>query len=267
MIRKLQEKDRKKVLEYLYKEKSYNIFIIGDIETFGFDVEFQHVYGEFDQDENYLSVLLFYRANAIYYSHQTRFNDEYMEMYQKHNPKFLSGKRELTDLLLPYFPDYKQKPMHFCKATTITEEVSLGNSEIKTLKTEKEFRELFQLLRTIDEFGVNNTTEEEYVASRKSSLQMGLHYGIYENGELAATAATTAETTQNAMIVGVATGKKYRKKGYASQLVVALMKEYFENRNKELCLFYDNKAAGKIYLRLGFEDIGDWAMMDQKQNG
>lgn len=36
MIRKLVETDRLEVLEYLYLSPSLNIFIIGDIEAFGF---------------------------------------------------------------------------------------------------------------------------------------------------------------------------------------------------------------------------------------
>lgn len=27
-----------------------------------------------------------------------------------------------------------------------------------------------------------------------------------------------------------------------------------------LCLFYDNPAAGRIYKRIGFRDIGKWCM-------
>ena len=41
MIRKLTETDRVEVLKYLYKSPSLNIFIIGDIENFGFEVDFQ----------------------------------------------------------------------------------------------------------------------------------------------------------------------------------------------------------------------------------
>ncbi len=41
MIRKLTENDRSNVLNYLYQDSSYNIFIIGDIEAFGFNKEWQ----------------------------------------------------------------------------------------------------------------------------------------------------------------------------------------------------------------------------------
>ena len=84
---------------------------------------------------------------------------------------------------------------------------------------------------------------------------------IEEDDIIVATAATTADTTKSAMIVGVATHPDYRKKGYASALVHFLMKEYLEHQKKSVCLFYDNPKAGAIYLRLGFEYMGTWTML------
>ena len=90
---------------------------------------------------------------------------------------------------------------------------------------------------------------------------MGLKLFIEKDNEIVSTVATTAETTVSAMVVGVATLPTHRQKGYASKLMISLMEEYFQNRNKELCLFYNNPKAGKIYKRLGFKDIGKWVMM------
>jgi predicted GNAT family acetyltransferase len=99
MIRVLHEQDRSKVLNYLYQESTYNIFPIGDIETFGFDKDFQRVYAEIDDLGNYLSVFLRYRENAIYYSHKLHFNKQYLEIFKKDSFNFLSGKAELLNIL------------------------------------------------------------------------------------------------------------------------------------------------------------------------
>ena len=66
MIRKLNTNDQDMVLSYLYKDITFNIFIIGDIETYGMETEFQRVYGEFDEKDHLLSVFLRYRENAVY---------------------------------------------------------------------------------------------------------------------------------------------------------------------------------------------------------
>ncbi len=94
---------------------------------------------------------------------------------------------------------------------------------------------------------------------------MGVTLFIEEAGKVVSSVATTAETTKSAMVVSVATKEEARNKGYASALMMELMKEYLINKNKELCLFYDNPSAGKIYHRLGFETIGTWDMYKKKR--
>jgi len=260
MIRKLTEQDRQFVLPYLYKESSYNIFIIGDIETFGFDTDFQTIYGEFDQNNNYLSVLLFYRENSIYYSHLTKFNVDYLSVFKQHNFSYMSGKEELMTLVNPYLEKFSFAPMYFCKAVELEKNIS-KDEEVKQVKTDEDIKKLHKLLIQIDEFGIKKNTLEEFTKSTRSGLKMGMKLYIEKDNKIVSTVASTAETTVSAMVVGVATDPKYRQKGFASKLMVSLMEEYFQNRNKELCLFYDNPTAGKIYKRLGFKDIGKWVMM------
>ena len=77
MIRVLDESDRTVLLKYLYKEPSLNIFIIGDIEAYGFENDFQTLYGEFDEVGKYISVLLFYRDNCVFYSEDDFFNEDW----------------------------------------------------------------------------------------------------------------------------------------------------------------------------------------------
>jgi predicted GNAT family acetyltransferase len=76
---------------------------------------------------------------------------------------------------------------------------------------------------------------------------------------MVSTASTTAENSLSAMVVGVATLLEYKKKGYATQCMVKLCQQLLQE-GKELCLFYDNPAAGAIYKRIGFQDIGFWMM-------
>jgi len=261
MIRKLNENDRKKVLEYLYKEASYNIFIIGDIEAFGFDTEFQTIYGEFDDAENYKSVLLFYNEHSIYYSDQNYFNSEYTKVFDNHKYNYVSGKEELMKLVKPFMTDeFVFRPMYFCQATEITKDVEITEN-IKHVETIEDITKLYHLLASIEEFGIQHKSLEDFIDSTRKGLEMGTKLYIEEDGKMVSTVATTADTTVNAMVVGVATDINYRKKGYASELMISLMKEYIEEKKKDLCLFYDNPKAGKIYKRLGFKDIGKWVMM------
>ena len=55
-----------------------------------------------------------------------------------------------------------------------------------------------------------------------------------------------------------------RGQGLASACMRVLCRRLLENRDA-VCLFYDNPAAGRIYKRLGFRDIGFWAMAQRQQ--
>jgi predicted GNAT family acetyltransferase len=136
--------------------------------------------------------------------------------------------------------------------------------QIKLVQTKEDASKLYDLLATISEFNTSKESKEEFIQGKMTSINMGTTMVLEEDGKFVSTVATTAETTKDAMVVGVATHKDYRKKGYASILMSALMKRYFNDLHKDLCLFYDNPKAGKIYLRMGFKDIGKWVMYEPK---
>lgn len=265
MIRKLIENDRIKLLEYLYTEGSLNIFIIGDIEAFGFDKDFQTIYGEFDEQSNYISVLLFYKENSIFYSRKRIFNKQWIEIFNKHtNTSYLSGASSMINKIIPYFPNFKVKPMYFSEAFELKEELEETKYSIVKVTTIEHCAKLFDILKSIDEFGYKNKPKQEFIEDKMSSIEMGSTYFIEENGIALSTVATTAETTISAMVVGVATLESARNKGLATILMKHLMYEYFIKKGKYLCLFYDNPKAGNIYKRLGFKDVDKWIMLEKE---
>jgi predicted GNAT family acetyltransferase len=265
MIRLLTENDREKVLQYLYKELNFNIFSIGDIEAFGFDTNFQRIYGEFDKKGNYKSVFLRYREHAIYYSHKTRFNKAYLTIFENDKFEFISCKTKLMELIFPYLGNGERQHMYFCHAKEIKINMDYDKSRIKKITTKEECGRLYDLLSQIKEFGIHKKSRDYFIDSKYQSLQMGTTLYIEEDNKIVSTVATTADTTKNAMVVAVATHQDYRNKGYATWLLLELMKMYLRGLNKELCLFYNNPKAGKIYLKLGFEYIGTWDMFTKNK--
>lgn len=264
MIRLLKETDRHQVLTYLNQEAAYNIFPIGDIEQFGFDQVFQHVYGEFDDNQQLISVFLRYREHAIYYAHKPIFNTEYLHVFDNHRIDYISGKTDVADLFAPYFPNFKRKREFFCQATTLQNPVLVDKTIIHHVKTEADCAKLYDLLVLIDDFGIYKKSKEDFIEGKMHGLQMGETIYIEQDNQFVATVATTAETTKNAMVVAVATHPDYRQKGYASMLMTYMMDYYLHTKQKQLCLFYDNPKAGAIYLRLGFEYMGTWDMFERE---
>jgi uncharacterized protein len=73
------------------------------------------------------------------------------------------------------------------------------------------------------------------------------------------------------LIGGVYTNPVVRGRGYAAA-VVAYLSLYLQQRDKTPVLFYENPVAGRVYRRLGFEEVGRWAVLylghaDQGANG
>jgi len=262
MIRKLIIIDQEKVLEYLYKEASLNIFIIGDIENYGFDKDFQTIYGEFDKDNNYMSVLLNYRENMIYYSDKEYFNEEWLKVINTFDYKFFSGSKKLIALIEPYIEGTTNKTMYFAEAKSIEIDNNGDYEEVIELKDEKDASLLYDLLIDIPEFfGMKDQKREDFIDRKMQHKSDGLTYIIKRDEKVISSAATVAETSINAMVIAVATDKDYRKLGLASKIMIKLIKEYIDNKKKYLCLFYDNPEAGKIYKRLGFKDVDFWVML------
>jgi predicted GNAT family acetyltransferase len=258
MIRRLTELDRQSVLDYLYQEQAFNIFPIGDIETFGFDKDFQRVYADFDSMSNYKSVFLRYRNNAIYYSKTNDFNPDYFKIFKDDPFDFISGKAELFEMIESALKDFRKDVMYFVEADTLRSNKNNFPYEIKQLKTAKEAEKLFYLFQKIKEFAPYHSDLDNFIEAKMNSINMGMTLYIEDSGKIIASAGSTAETTKSAMVVAVATDPNYRKLGLASNLLEELLRIYLTQKKKTLCLFYDNPEAGSIYKRLGFKYLGMW---------
>ena len=260
MIRKLSESDRKQVLDFLYREHAFNIFPIGDIESFGFDKDFQRVYADIDVLGNYKSIFLRYRNNAIYYSVNKEFNHDYLKIFKEDPFDFLSGKDGLFSEVEPYLNDYKKDLMYFVEAKSYDNQKKTFPFEIKRLTTKEEAEKLFYLFQKIKEFAPYHSDLDNFVSAKLNSINMCMTLYIEDGCKVISSVATTAETSKSAMVVAVGTDPNYRKLGLASTLLEELMKIYLLEKSKTLCLFYDNPEAGSIYKRLGFKYLGMWCM-------
>ena len=223
----------------------------------------ESTYGEFDDENNYISVLLFYRDNVVFYSHIDQFNTEWLMILNQHKYHYFSGRKTLMDLINPHLDNFEYKKMYFSEAKKLITDTLKNNLLIKKLQTREDAGLIYDLLQNITEFGISNQTKEYFIEGKMKSIDMGVTYFIEEGGIAISTVATTAETTINAIIIGVATCVTARRRGLASILMAHLMKEYFA-KGKYLCLFYDNPEAGTIYKRLGFVDTEMWVMLNKR---
>jgi len=262
MIRKLTSADHDQLLSFLMDERSFNLFIIGDIESFDYDQEFQEIWGEFDEFSELRAVMLRYYDSFIPYTKSTINAPKFasiIKSYQRIFPTFtLSGKTEVVEQFerVDGLDLGKKTVMFFCECTT-SKHISHENMcEVKKATVEDVDR-ITDLRKRIPEFTTTSATRD--MISKQLETNTGRTYYIEENGMVVSSVSATAENSYSVMVVGVCTDERFRKKGYASAIMQTLIKEYTDE-GKTLCLCYHNPEAGSIYKRLGFKDIGTWTM-------
>lgn len=261
MIRKLTENHRKMTLEFLNHEPAINLFIIGDIENFGFDEDFQELWGSFDDANQLQGVLLRFNENFIPYYKNDNFDiTDFRNMIASNNipKKIISGKESIVKRFKEVLRSPKEKSMYFCELRDSSKLREYGD-DIQ-IAVENDARRIYDLLENIEEFQTTDTNSVERIQKVISSKAGRIYFVEDKEGELLTVSQTTSETSTSAMVVGVATRKEQRGKGLMSQCLSKLCHDVLEE-GKTLCLFYDNPKAGSVYHSIGFESIDRWMML------
>jgi hypothetical protein len=262
-LKKLTKHDYEKAMQYILKEPEFNLFIIGDLEIYGMEDPNVSAYtsdswngGEFPY------FILNYRNSFIFYSHNPDFPaEEAADFLSSQKLSNLSGKMSLIERLIPHLKNLEAVPTYLSRLNS----VSMPPTPAGTVKrlTAEDVPAICNLLLQIEDFYTlrSKTEKENHEDILESITHGGRMYGIFEDDTLVSVAGTTAENSMSAMVVSVATLPAWRKKGYASYLVAELCSHCLKEGMKFLCLFYDNPEAGKIYRKLGFEELGQYAMV------
>lgn len=261
MLLKLNNEHKDIVLNYVAKEPSINLFILGDIEQYGFDKDFQDVWGKFDDENNLKGVLLRFTNNFIpYVENLDEDVSEFKEIRKSYKGnKIISGKDNIIEKFKDVIDDYEEKPTYFCELRD-NKKLLPWDDSIK-LGKEEDAKRIYDLLITIEEFNIKDSVDT--IRDRIQDNSKIVYYIENDDKEIITMSQVVAENSKSAMIVGVATRKGYREKGYMSKCLSKLCNDLLE-RNKFLCLFYDNPKAGKVYHKLGFKEIGIWTMLVER---
>ena len=269
-MRILQERDREEILRYVRKEPEMNLFLIGDLENFGVESETVNFYLHEERNRWDFLILRFHKF-YILYSQYEDYNAEEAVAFLKGRDEVqcISGKTVLLEKIAPAFPQWKIDSTYMSRCNKVEEDSvsareDAGGLVIRRLKTE-DAAEAIGLLSDIEEFAKTYKKDEldEQIRHMEEEMEKGskASVGGFLGGRMVSVASTSAENSESAMVVGVATKKELRGKGCASAVVKALCQDCFERGKKYLCLFYDNPVAGRIYNRIGFKELGEYGML------
>lgn len=257
MIRQLVAYDHDRVMNLVGNKPAENLFIIGDIEAYGYASDIQRVFGQFEMDK-LVAVLLDYDHNYIVYSEGPYDMAGFAKIINADEQLTgFSGLREIVQPMehLINKPVKRKGDTYYAKCEKL--EVASEKTYDMRRTTVEDIPAHMELVRSIPEFADSSTSEESM--KRTIENNTGRSYAIWSGDEMVSVVSTTAENKQSAMIVGVGTKEEYKRKGYASELMIKTCQELLDEE-KIVCLFYDNPEAGKIYQRLGFKEIGFWNM-------
>lgn len=261
MIVKAEDTLNEQIMDYLDEEKAMNLFIIGDIENFGYDTDFQDIWVDLGEKGEIQGILLRYFGNYLPYAKEEIDAAGFSEII-KDGPRLemLSGKKEIVDQFQPIFLFTSKKELYFAELEEGTFTMKGLKRDDITYATVDDVDDIIVMHSSIKEFQRRESARESLIQTL--TTQTGRTYFIKKDGRMAASAATTAENSRSAMVVGVCTHVDYRQQGLASRCTAVLCEDVL-NEGKTLCLFYNNPRAGSIYKRIGFKDIGMWSMYSE----
>lgn len=262
----LNESHRTAVLDYIAQDPEMNLFFFGDIENYGVDKDPVHVFAQPGAD-GWDCLLLQYFDSWSLYSRTGAFDAAAAAQFLKQQgARSLAGMDRQVAQLCPYFPEKHLETTYLCRCTGVRPDALRplpAGSTLRRLEA-SDLPARIRLAMGIEEFADSFRRENAYEFSLRQAQAEYAHgardFGVFEGDELVAVASTSADNSQSAMVVGVAARPDRRGRGYASAAVAALCTDVLRS-GRFLCLFYDNPAAGRIYHRLSFEDVGLYGIL------
>lgn len=231
-MRILHEQDREEILCYVGKEPEMNLFFIGDIESFGVESETVNIYLHEERDRWDFLILRFHQYYLLYSQYEDYNAQEAIGFFREQRPDCISGKTVLLEKIAPAFPQWTIESTYMSRCDRVKDCFSRPDDLVVRRLEKEDVAEAIDLLSNIQEFSrtYRKAEREEQIRRMVEEMDQGSKAAVggFQDGRLIATASTSAENSESAMIVGVATAGECRGKGYASAVVSALCRDCFE---------------------------------------
>lgn len=258
MIRKANTQDLASVLPILQEDSSRALFILGDIEAYGLETEFQELWVDADEQGIHAVILRYYENLVWYLVDQLIDVEGFKERIDDQRIVNTGCTRSHFEQLPPSIKDsIKARYTYLCECRQLKE-----GHYTAVLATPEDAPLIIAGLEQIEEFASTQVlTIDERITRLADDLLKQKNYAmiIKNDQQVISHAMSAAHTQYGAMIIGVFTLKDYRHQGLARQIMGGISR-YLLDKNMTPVLFYDNPDAGKLYHDLGYETIDQWVM-------
>jgi predicted GNAT family acetyltransferase len=266
-VRPLTPADRDELLAFIQQDPASNLFQIADLYQFGMEDPARLTYYGVFREGQLVADLMRYRKNCAVYWHDPAPLPAFAQIAQREGIRFCTGVPAQVEPFLAHFDPasikkrfqqryYYLPPGSLCGSDRHGARRA-GWDDVDALAEFYAHEFFADLGRTL--------SLEEHRQRAVNSLESGqITYCIYEGERIISAAHTTAFGGDMAMIGGVATLESHRNRGLSTSCTAALCGDLL-GRGIVPYLFWHNPAAGRVYDKVGFQDIGEWMMASFKE--
>jgi GNAT superfamily N-acetyltransferase len=255
MIRRLEEKDRVTLVSLLSAAPHLNLYTLGNLEALGFDADFCEFIGEV-VDGRVRSVANRYMTGWTVFGEADADWEALGAAVDAHTTiaERLQDNPGGVASFLPFLQRYE--------AHSISEEalMELDVKRFQALPAPAGFEIRKATMADLDTL-VALFADAGDMSRTPPAVERPLRYRrvwlALAGGKAVSAALTNAETTSMAMIGGVYTAPEWRNRGLSQAVCSGLCQELIE-LGRQPALYWDNAAAGHVYTKLGFRQIGSW---------
>lgn len=259
-MKKVGESDYKRILRYLKNRAVDNVYILGDIQSYGISDDSIELFYEGDADRPDFLLMRFFQSYVISAEDSDFSVDDLKKYFSEKTVRCISGFHHVVAHLDTVFQERRviESKMMILRhdMNKVLEEPS--NSAIQRLVSENsgEIQDFYcRIPEFFERFYGNDGMKRIY-----EQFKNGAFFGLFEGKELVTVAALSATTDSFGMIDDVATLEEYQRRGYAYRLLSYLCGT--ELREKDfLCVYCDDLRAEKLYRKLQFEEYGQYDLI------
>ncbi len=259
-IKKLSKQNHAEVVALFGEDLVYYHFLVDDLLDNDYGGEAFHVYGEYDK-ANLSSILLNNYENITYYARTDRSVDVYRDILGQLRFSKLSGPSHLMAKFLPFVEATADTLSYLGVVEDIKVQRSYPELVVNTISTAEEVGRQYDLLMSTEEYNLGQD-RDTYVQAEMRRLEGTNARTVYlsRDGQMIASCATTRESRNSAIIIGVVTDPEYRNQGYGTEVLVDLFAALLRE-GKYPYLFYNNPAARSVYKNLGMTEVCQWRVV------
>lgn len=246
MIREILISEYDIVKEFIKRDIARNYFLLLGLS--GRRQVYDKIYGEFA--DNQLKAVLFRRKTGVlqFYGPEDFDLDGFVKIIKSLDYNSLIGPKSYCDAFLDKAIFNRFEEGAYLSKLESNNKVKISESRynIRNINVD-DLDEIVMLYKTVFEsFSPKEVMEKKLIDGRGRGVCIEL------DGKIISVAQSDFEIDEAAVIVGVATGKNYQRKGLGTACLQFLC-HLLQQEGKDLYLQYNNLEAEGIYNKLGFK--------------